>query len=76
MSANVESMFYVRETPWHGLGTKVMTAPDSKEALIALSCCPLPRGVVAFRTANGTGGLFVRTSLPDDCHQCIWHGGG
>lgn len=35
MSANVENMFYVRETPWHGLGTKVMTAPDSKEALIA-----------------------------------------
>ena len=34
MSANVESMFYVRETPWHGLGTKVMNAPDSKEALI------------------------------------------
>ena len=24
MSANVETMFYVRETPWHGLGTKVM----------------------------------------------------
>ena len=22
MAANVESMFYVRETPWHGLGTK------------------------------------------------------
>ena len=35
MSANVETMFYVRETPWHGLGTKVMTAPDSREALIA-----------------------------------------
>lgn len=35
MSANVESMFYVRETPWHGLGTKVMTAPDSEGALIA-----------------------------------------
>ena len=35
MSANVESMFYVRETPWHGLGTKVITAPDSKGALIA-----------------------------------------
>lgn len=33
MSANVETMFYVRETPWHGLGTKVMEAPDSKEAL-------------------------------------------
>lgn len=35
MSANVETMFYVRETPWHGLGTKVMNAPDSEEALIA-----------------------------------------
>lgn len=34
MAANVESMFYVRETPWHGLGTKVMEAIDSKEALI------------------------------------------
>lgn len=35
MSANVESMFYVRETPWHGLGTNVMEAPDSEGALIA-----------------------------------------
>ncbi len=35
MSANVESMFYVRETPWHGLGTRVMEAPDSRDALIA-----------------------------------------
>lgn len=33
MAANVESMFYVRETPWHGLGTRVVTAPSSKEAL-------------------------------------------
>ena len=33
MAANVESMFYTRETPWHGLGTKVMEAPASKEAL-------------------------------------------
>ncbi|WP_367569484.1 DUF932 domain-containing protein [Lacrimispora sp.] len=33
MSANVESMFYVREAPWHGLGTKVMNAPTSAEAL-------------------------------------------
>ena len=33
MSANVESMFYTRVTPWHGLGTRVEEAPDSKEAL-------------------------------------------
>ena len=33
MSANVETMFYVRKTPWHGLGTRVIEAPCSKEAL-------------------------------------------
>lgn len=33
MAAEVETMFYVRETPWHGLGKKVMGAPTSKEAL-------------------------------------------
>ena len=33
MSADVETMFYVREKPWHGLGTVVMVAPDSAEAL-------------------------------------------
>ena len=35
MSANVESMFYVRTAPWHGLGTKVIEAPDSEGALVA-----------------------------------------
>lgn len=34
MAANVESMFYVREMPWHGLGTKVKEAPASRDALI------------------------------------------
>lgn len=34
MAANVESMFYVRETPWHGLGRRVNEALNSKEALI------------------------------------------
>ena len=33
MSANVESMFYVRQTPWHGLGIKVSEALTSEEAL-------------------------------------------
>ncbi len=33
MSAEVETMFYVREVPWHGLGTKVEEAPTSKDAL-------------------------------------------
>ena len=33
MSANVESMFYTREKPWHGLGTMVIHAPGSAEAL-------------------------------------------
>ena len=33
MAANVESMFSVREKPWHGLGTIVMEAPESAEAL-------------------------------------------
>jgi len=34
MAANVESMFYTREKPWHGLGTRVTEAPDSKTALV------------------------------------------
>lgn len=33
MAANIETMFYTREKPWHGLGTMVMEAPESKEAL-------------------------------------------
>lgn len=33
MAHLVESMMYVRETPWHGLGTRVETAPTSAEAL-------------------------------------------
>ena len=33
MSAEVETMFYTREKPWHGLGTQVMEAPSSREAL-------------------------------------------
>ena len=34
MAANVESMFYVRQAPWHGLGICVQNAPSSKDALV------------------------------------------
>ena len=33
MAANVETMCYTREKPWHGLGTMVAEAPNSKDAL-------------------------------------------
>lgn len=33
MPANVETMFYVRKAPWHGLGVRVQEALSSKEAL-------------------------------------------
>lgn len=33
MSANVETMFYTRKKPWHGLGTMVEEAPTSERAL-------------------------------------------
>lgn len=33
MAANVETMFSVREKPWHGLGTIVAEAPTSGDAL-------------------------------------------
>ena len=33
MSSNVESMFYTREKPWHGLGVRVEEAPTSADAL-------------------------------------------
>ena len=33
MTANVETMFYTREKPWHGMGTMIQTAPTSAEAL-------------------------------------------
>ena len=33
MAALVESMFYTREKPWHGLGVRVEEAPTSADAL-------------------------------------------
>nr|DAY86387.1 MAG TPA: hypothetical protein [Caudoviricetes sp.] len=34
MSANIDSMMYVGETPWHGLGVKYDVAPTSSEEII------------------------------------------
>lgn len=34
MPANVETMFYVRKKPWHGLGVEVKEAPASADALV------------------------------------------
>lgn len=33
MAANIETIFYTREKPWHGLGTRVIESPISKDAL-------------------------------------------
>lgn len=33
MAALIESLFYVRETPWHGQGVRVEEAPTSEEAI-------------------------------------------
>lgn len=35
MSANLESMFFVRDLPWHQIGTNLDEEPNSEEALIA-----------------------------------------
>ncbi len=35
MSANVESMFYVEDMPWHKTGTELTEPPDSQTAIIA-----------------------------------------
>ncbi|TBL80866.1 DUF932 domain-containing protein [Paenibacillus thalictri] len=35
MPANIETMFYVRQAPWHGLGNRVEHALSSEEALHA-----------------------------------------
>lgn len=33
MAANVETMFYTRQKPWHGQGIRVVESPTSKDAL-------------------------------------------
>ncbi|MBQ4396806.1 MAG: DUF945 domain-containing protein [Clostridia bacterium] len=56
MSANVESMFSVREKPWHGLGTIVAEAPDS---CAALELAGLNWSVVQKDIATADGGKVI-----------------
>ena len=42
MFAEVETMFYLRKEPWHGLGTQVMEAPNSREASVSYTHLTLP----------------------------------
>jgi phage/plasmid-like protein (TIGR03299 family) len=37
LPAEVETMFYTRDLPWHGMGVRLEDYPDSKEAIIAAS---------------------------------------
>ena len=67
MSANVETMFYVREKPWHGLGTEVKESPTSADALIyaGLDWQVIQKDVY---TEDGTriAGYRVNTRSTDD----------
>ena len=55
MPANVETMFYVREKPWHGLGTEVQEAPASIDALVLAG---LDWEVVQKEVYTGDGSLI------------------
>ena len=70
MAANVESMFYVRKAPWHGLGTMVMEAPTSAEAL---SLAGLDWKVVQKElvTDDGTPVLGFKANLRETDHQVL-----
>ena len=52
MEANVESMFYVREKPWHGLGMRVQEALSSSDGSGAIKVALTPIRVVYQNTLN------------------------
>lgn len=54
MAANVETMFSVREKPWHGLGKIVMEAPTSKDAL-RLAGLERGTGAYLYRVSGSSG---------------------
>ena len=74
MSANVETMFYVREKPWHGLGTLVMEAPASADALVwaGLDWKVIQKEV---RTEDGTRIAGYKANIRRHRRQCAGHRG-
>lgn len=70
MSANVETMFYTREKPWHGLGTQVLEAPTSAAAL---SLAGLDWKVIqkALRTEEGYSVPGFKANIRDRDNQVL-----
>ena len=53
MAHEIEQMFFVGETPWHGLGQRLIDAPDIKTAIVAAGLDWTVKTVPLF-TAEGT----------------------
>ena len=70
MPANVESMFYVRQAPWHGLGVRVEEAPSSQEAL-RLSSLDWQVIQQPIATVDGTPIPGYRANLRDTDQQVL-----
>ncbi len=72
MSANVETMFSVRETPWHGLGEIIKEAPTSADAI---KLAGLDWDVIPMPIYDGKGieipGFKVNTRSSDGMHLGI-----
>lgn len=67
MSANVETMMYVREKPWHGLGTMVQEAPTSFDAitLAGLNWTVEPKKVAVFGDDNPIDNIVANVRSTD-----------
>lgn len=63
MTANVESLFYVKEKPWHGLGTRVEEAPTSADALRLAGLDWKVESKIIFTETNGIFGTSM-TPIP------------
>ena len=69
MAALVETMFSVREKPWHGLGTIVSEAPDSQKALelAGLDWNVIQKDII---TSDGSS---VIPGFKANVRQCPWY---